>query len=100
MNTTSAQSFIFHTVETIDVDEVLAAYFKENEKVNLVIIGANNGKTTDFLLNYLPWESVTAILVEPVAELFLQLKENLGTSGNMYFENAAVYERNCRKTIY
>lgn len=100
MSNDNIKPLIFWVIDEIDVDEVLTAYFKENERVNLVIIGANNGKTKDFLLDYLTWKGVRAVLVEPVADLFLQLKESLGVSDQLYFENAAIYERACRRTMY
>src|SRR5579871_901293 len=100
MQNESVRPLAYFDVEYRDIETILSAYFEESGKVNIIIIGANNGKTKDFLLEYLPGDNVSAVLVEPLPDLFVQLKENLSGYSNLYFENSAIYARACKKSIY
>ena len=64
----------------------------ENENFNVVNIGANNGKTGDFLYELIHLNSNWKVLfVEPVPYLFEELKSNfINNESRFYFENIAI----------
>ena len=72
----------------------------EDEDLNMVIVGANNGDLKDFLTPYLSRSNVSAVLVEPVGDLFHELEQRFAGAANLRFENSAIGARTCRKTIY
>jgi FkbM family methyltransferase len=89
-------------LNSISINEVLDTYFEqmESEDINMVIVGANNGELKDFLTPHLSRSNVSAVLVEPVAELFHELERRFAGAANLHFENSAIGRRTCRKTIY
>jgi len=89
-------------LEPTKISAVVQEYFEAlaDERIAVIIVGANNGNIEDFLTGYLDRPSVSAILVEPVRHLFRALHEKFGDYGNLRFENSAIYRRNCRKSIF
>ena len=89
-------------LDAVSIDEVLGIYFDQlsGENINMVIVGANNGDLKDFLTGYLEKENVTAVLVEPIAHLFSELKNKFAGAKNLIFENVAIDSRTRKKKIY
>jgi len=92
----------YATIKAISIAKVLETYFEplHHANVKIIIIGANNGNIKDFLTKYLSEENVTAILVEPVKDLFSELKARFEANRNIFFENSAIHRRQGKKTIY
>ena len=68
--------------------------FSVSNNTTIVEIGAMDGKSFDKLYPYLKSKSnITAILVEPLLNYFIQLKENYkGSENNFIYVNAAITE--------
>lgn len=92
----------FQDVAFTSIEEILKLYFKEmgEKPIYLILIGANNGEIKDFVSEYLFFENVSGILVEPVTEFFFQLQQKFEFNNRLSLENSAIYNKNCKKYIY
>lgn len=72
------------------LENILESLFENNKVSQLIQIGANDGKRFDavnkFIIKYSPY----SILVEPIEEYFLQLKQTYKNQKNVEFENKAI----------
>ncbi|MBK6937124.1 MAG: FkbM family methyltransferase [Chitinophagaceae bacterium] len=66
-----------------------------------VQIGANDGKSGDPLYEFIINHNWKGILVEPMPDVFEQLKENFSfASGRLIFENSAISDTGGEFTLY
>lgn len=102
MNTETVLPMYYANIEPVDIKSVLSIYFEElsGQNVNVIIVGANNGKPKDLLFDYLHLENITAVLVEPVAELLEELRSKLIVRENLHFENSAVDTMPRKRVLY
>ena len=92
----------YKKVASISVEEMLRDYFQQQEDkyISIVMIGANNGQTEDFLIKYLLKPNVKGLLVEPVSSYFNQLAEKFRANNRLHFVKCAVYHRVCYRSFY
>ena len=67
---------------------------------NLIQIGANEGKRFDLLSPYIKKYQCKSLLVEPIKEYFIKLKENYKNDNFILFENSAISVNNEIQKIY
>ena len=70
-----------------------------NEEYFLLQIGANDGVTNDPVHHFLQKNKGSAILVEPIPDVFEKLKKNYNRK-NINLLNAAIYEKDENVSIY
>jgi FkbM family methyltransferase len=63
-------------------------------------IGAWDGITCDFFYPLVKKHKISGILIEPLEDIFLKLKENYAYHNKIFFENIAVAEKDCIKPLY
>lgn len=92
----------YQNISPASIDKILNVYLDETKdrNINMIIIGANDGETSDFLTKYIINQNITTILVEPIDYLFKDLQKKFGGWTNLYLENSAVYHRNCKKNMH
>ena len=74
----------------INVNNILKFIFSNHNISSLVQIGANDGQSFDELNSYIKKYKPKSILVEPIKENFLKLKENYKDINNVKLENSAI----------
>jgi len=84
---------------TIEVKDILKPLIKIKKIKKIIQVGANDGKTDDFLSDLFNKE-LDAILIEPIEGAFKRLKENYKTFKNIKCLNFAVGLNNHEKKIY
>ncbi|MGB8191254.1 MAG: FkbM family methyltransferase [Chitinophagaceae bacterium] len=92
----------FRNTPVTSIPERIENYFRQHasRKIHIIIIGANNGITEDFLSAYMKKSNSVGVLVEPVSYLFKTLQETFKGYSDLYFENSAVYTKNCKRAFY
>lgn len=74
----------------LTVHNLLNILFEKKKIQSLVQIGANDGQSFDELNLYIKKYEPRSILVEPIKENFLKLKENYKNTNNIELENSAI----------
>tara|TARA_B110000971_G_C19913202_1_gene455543 strand:- start:271 stop:1017 length:747 start_codon:yes stop_codon:yes gene_type:complete len=74
----------------ININSILSFIFNNHKITSLVQIGANDGQSFDELNSYIKKYKPRSILVEPIKENFLKLKENYKNVDNIELENSAI----------
>lgn len=74
----------------LTVNNLLNILFEKRKIQSLVQIGANDGQSFDELNLYIKKYEPRSILVEPIKENFLKLKENYKNTNNIELENSAI----------
>ena len=74
----------------LTVHNLLNILFEKRKIQSLVQIGANDGQSFDELNLYIKKYEPRSILVEPIKENFLKLKENYKNTNNIELENSAI----------
>ena len=74
----------------ININSILKFIFNNHSIDSLVQIGANDGQSFDELNLYIKKYKPRSILVEPIKENFLKLKENYKNVDNIELENSAI----------
>ena len=89
-------------MKVVNIAEILNEYICnfDNNPCYAMVIGANDGKLEDFLTSYFDRENLTAILVEPVADLHEALLKKFSLFKNLCFENVAIDKKNKTRAIY
>ena len=89
------------TVEkySMRVENFLGSLIKRKKIKKVLQVGANDGKSDDFLFKYLN-QGLDAILIEPIDNAFIALKANCETFNNVKCLNKAVDLTNNEKEIY
>jgi FkbM family methyltransferase len=89
--------------ETLNFENLLYLLFRKQEVVTFLHLGAHDGKSfTDPLYNFIIKNptKVSGVLVEPVAEMFGKLLENLGHIDTLRFLNVAIHPTLSEVTIH
>ncbi len=85
----------------LEIDDVLSNYSKLKSKIFFIQIGANEGKKTDPLYNYISSYRWEGVLVEPVKFLFEKLESNYKMySEQLFFENVAIGKEDGKQIFY
>ena len=83
----------------IKVEDFLFPLIKEKKIKKVIQVGANDGKSDDFLFKFLN-QDIDAILIEPIDDAFKKLEENCKSFNKVKCLNKAVDFTNGEKTIY
>jgi len=78
------------TKNYFSLDNILNHLFSNTIVINIIQIGANDGKRFDPLNKYLNKYDTKTIFVEPIKEHFEKLKKNYSNKKNYIFENSAI----------
>ena len=73
---------------------------KLNGDISFCEIGAMDGKRHDDMYKYIQRYNWKGLLVEPLKDMFQQLKKNYSNKSGLIFENSAISNRNGNKYIY
>lgn len=84
---------------SIGADDFIKSLIKDKKIKNIIQVGANDGESDDFLKSSINDET-NLILLEPIKNAFLRLKENYKNFKNAKLINAAVDVNNQEKVIY
>lgn len=79
---------------------ILSALPFLNPDVFFVQIGANDGKSQDPLYEFVVANKWRGLLVEPLPDLFDQLKENYKDCSGLTFENVVIAEQGGERVMY
>lgn len=71
-----------------------------NGKIYFCEIGAMDGRRHDDMYKYIQKYNWKGILVEPLGDMFQQLKINYSNKKGLIFENSAISNRNADKYLY
>lgn len=74
-------------------DDFFALYFSLKQQPFVLQIGANDGKTYDPLYEHMSTHTVSGLLVEPLHDVFLRLKDNYAHNAHMQCVNVAIEEK-------
>ena len=74
----------------LKIDTILKNIFEKHNIKNILQIGANDGISFDELNYFIKKYKSKSILVEPIQQSFLKLKENYKNFENVIFENSAI----------
>ena len=77
-------------LNAINTKDVLRNLYKNNLVNKIVQIGANDGLRFDELRSFIIKFNTKALLVEPIPEYFLNLKNNYKDQNNIVLENSAI----------
>lgn len=77
--------------ETIlNINTLLKSIFEKKSIKTIIQIGANDGLSFDELNYFIKRYQPKSILVEPILEIFMRLKQNYKSYHNVFFENSAI----------
>jgi FkbM family methyltransferase len=79
---------------------VIPYYLASNEPFSFVQIGANNGIRWDPLHDLILKYHLDGLLVEPLPDMFEQLKKNYASESQLSFENVAIATENGTRTLF
>lgn len=83
------------------IETLLSLYFyKTPEDFFFVQIGANDGKTSDPVYNFIKQYKLSGILIEPQKIPFKKLKETYSSCENLIFANIAIGEEDGEESLY
>ena len=87
---------ILSSNSVLKIDAILKNIFEKHNIKNVLQIGANDGISFDELNYFIKKYKSKSILVEPIQQIFLKLKENYKNFENVIFDNSAIisYEKN------
>ena len=74
----------------LNINTVLKTIFENKNIQTIIQIGANDGMSFDDLNYFIKKYQSKSILVEPISEIFVQLKKNYKNFQNVFFENSAI----------
>ena len=74
----------------LKIDTILKNIFEKHNIKNILQIGANDGISFDELNYFIKKYKSKSILVEPIQQIFLKLKENYKNFENVIFDNSAI----------
>ncbi len=84
---------------SIKVEDFLFPLIKEKKIKKVIQVGANDGKSDDFLFKFLN-QDIDAILIEPIDGAFKKLEENCKSFNKVKCLNKAVDLTSGEKKIY
>jgi hypothetical protein len=80
--------------------QVLSQIANRKQNVSFVQVGANDGKTEDYLYDFVHEHGWRGVLVEPVKPVFEKLVKNYDGIPGLIFENVAISEQDGMRTFY
>lgn len=80
--------------------DALVAFAKQQSKVHVLQIGANDGEQADPVAHFIRKHKWRAVLVEPVPNLFAKLQQNYAGCAGISFVNAAVTAQDEVRAFY
>jgi len=87
-------------ITSLKIDLVLENLFLNNNIKKVIQIGANDGSSFDELNKFIKKYKTKSILVEPIKEIFLKLKENYKEFENVNLQNLAISVNNEINSIF
>ncbi len=84
----------------LTIDKILKNIFEKKKINNLIQIGANDGKRFDILNFYIKKYQAKSLLVEPIKQIFEQLKKNYKNYDFITFDNSAISVNNEISYLY
>lgn len=81
---------ILSSNSVLKIDAILKNIFEKHNIKNILQIGANDGISFDELNYFIKKYKSKSILVEPIQQSFLKLKENYKNFENVIFDNSAI----------
>ena len=81
---------ILSSNSVLKIDTILKNIFEKHNIKNVLQIGANDGISFDELNYFIKKYKSKSILVEPIQQIFLKLKENYKNFENVIFDNSAI----------
>ena len=81
---------ILSSNSVLKIDAILKNIFEKHNIKNILQIGANDGISFDELNYFIKKYKSKSILVEPIQQIFLKLKENYKNFENVIFDNSAI----------
>ena len=87
-------------LNAINTKDVLRNLYKNNLINKIVQIGANDGLRFDELRSFIIEFNTNALLVEPIPEYFLNLKNNYKDQKNVVLENSAISVNEEQKIMF
>ena len=81
---------ILSSNSVLKIDAILKNIFEKHNIKNVLQIGANDGISFDELNYFIKKYKSKSILVEPIQQIFLKLKENNKKFENVIFDNSAI----------
>lgn len=85
----------------VDFSSLLSLFFyKKQEDFFFVQIGANDGRKTDPIYNFVSKYNFSGLLVEPQKNAFENLRQNYKDNDNLIFENVAISDKDGHRPIY
>ena len=84
----------------LNINIVLKKIFSNKNISNVIQIGANDGQNFDELKNHIKEKNYNCLLVEPIKQHFIKLKEYYKTEKNFKFENSAISPKKNSFFIY
>jgi len=87
-------------LNAINTKDVLRSLYKNNLVNKIVQIGANDGLRFDELRSFIVEFNTKALLVEPIPEYFLNLKNNYKDHKNIVLENSAISVNEEQKLMF
>tara|TARA_E500000178_G_scaffold238483_1_gene234945 strand:+ start:1631 stop:2380 length:750 start_codon:yes stop_codon:yes gene_type:complete len=81
---------ILSSNSVLKIDAILKNIFEKHNIKNVLQIGANDGISFDELNYFIKKYKSKSILVEPIQQIFLKLKENYKNFENVIFDNSAI----------
>ncbi len=85
---------------TINIKNILEKLYSKRLINSVIQIGANDGNQFDNLSLFIKKYNTKSILVEPILELYEELKKNYHSQENVIFENQAISENKESKHIF
>lgn len=92
---------IFHLYSAGNIQVILQAFAKKNQKVTFIQIGAHDGRSGDLIHDFVTQNLWRGVFVEPVPYLFERLVKNYDAYSDRFtFENIAIDSVNGMKKFY
>ena len=74
---------------SLKIENILQPLINKKKVNKIIQVGANDGKSDDYLFKCFN-KDLDAILIEPIEDAFLKLKENYKNFENVIFDNSAI----------
>jgi FkbM family methyltransferase len=71
-----------------------------SKEIFFIQIGANDGMYSDPIYKFIRRDKWKGVLIEPQKKIFARLRYNYRKMGNLFFENAAISDRNGEFPLY
>jgi FkbM family methyltransferase len=97
---TRFRNFFEKLIPRLNCREILEKNFKKNELFSFIQIGANDGKSFDYLFEIVSTRKSNGIVVEPIVDYFNELVENYKYYPQIIKINKAVHPSKTESTIY